>query len=246
MVLLGASNLAAGLREVAGAARAHWSGPVEIYAAAGKGRSYGQLSHFLGRVLPGIDACGLWPALDSAARAPTAALVTDLGNDLAFGASAEQVQRWLEIALDRLSRHDARVVVTGLPLASLERMPAWEFRLWASVLFPWHEIVREQVLEQARELDARLEQLSRARGLTKVDPQLDWYGHDPIHVKRSARARAWGTYTAPWGDSGELRQARAAEFHGRVWYEQVRVLGLSCGVEQPCARFDVSSSLRLY
>lgn len=245
-MLLGASNLAGGLRELAGVARARSGARVEIFAAAGNGRSYGQLSHFLGRVLPGIDACGLWPALDASTRARTVALVTDLGNDLAFGASAEQVQRWLEIALDRLARHDAQVVVTGLPLESVERMPPWEFRLWASVLFPWHKIVRERVLEQARELDGRLAELARARGLAKVDPRLEWYGHDPIHVKRSARAVAWRTYTEPWGGDAGPEQAKTPKLDGRLWYEQVRVLGVPCGVSQPCARFDATSSLRLY
>ncbi len=242
--MLGASNLSAGLRDVAALARAGIDGPLELYAAAGNGRSYGQLSRFLGRVLPGIDACGLWSALDSTRSARTLALLTDVGNDLAFGASAAQVQGWLELALDRLARHDALTVVTGLPLASVERMPPWEFRLWSKILFPWHAIERSRLLAQARELEARLEQLSRARGLHKVDPQLEWYGHDPIHVRRGARATAWEHYLAPWGL--RARPAAELEWRGRAWYERVRLFGRECGVPQPCARFSGAASLWLY
>ncbi len=251
IVLLGASNLSAGLRQVAALARAGVDGPLGVYAAAGNGRSYGQLSRFLGRVLPGIDACGLWDALGASPSERTLALVTDVGNDLAFGASAEQVRGWLELALDRLERHRALTVVTGLPLESVERMPAWEFRLWANVLFPWHSLERERVLAQARELDARLGELARARGLIKVDPRLAWYGHDPIHVRRAARLEAWTSYLAPWGLRGDARGERAAEFapkfelEGRLWYERVRLFGRECGVKQPCARFG-DAALRLY
>lgn len=244
VVLLGASNLSAGLRQIAALARAGIDGPLELHAAAGNGRSYGQLSHFLGRVLPGIDACGLWGALEATRSQRTLALVTDIGNDLAFGASAGQVHGWLELALERLARHGASVVITGLPLASVERMPAWEFRLWSKLLFPWHAIERSHLLGQARELDARLDELARARGLVKVDPLLEWYGHDPIHVRRGARGQAWASYLAPLG----LRASRPAalEWSGRLWYERVRVLGRECGVPQPCARFAPDGSLRLY
>jgi hypothetical protein len=246
VVLLGASNLAAGLRDAADAARSRLGAPLEIFAAAGRGRSYGQVSRFLGRVLPGIDACGLWRALEAAPAAPTYALVTDLGNDLAFGASAAQVQGWLELALDRLAKHDAQIAVTGLPLEAVERMPPAAFRFWAKLLFPWHSIERGRLLEQARELETRLAKLASERGLAKVDPQLAWYGRDPIHVRSARRAEAWRSYVSPWSDAAAVAPSTRTRFQGWPWYEQVRLFGWECGTAQPCARFAGPSSLALF
>ncbi len=246
VVLLGASNLAIGLNAAASAARARLGAPLETFAACGCGRSYGQVSRFLGRVLPGIDACGLWRALDAAPAGPTYALVTDVGNDLGFGASAAQVQGWLEVSLDRLAAHGARAVITGLPLANVERISPAAFRFWAKLLFPWHSIERGRLLEQARELEARLEKLAVERGLAKVDPQLEWYGRDPIHVRSSRRADAWRCYVSPWNGAENAAPRARTKFDGWPWYEQVRLFGWECGTAQPCARFEGESSLRLF
>jgi hypothetical protein len=246
VVLLGASNLAIGLNAAASAARSRLGAPLEVFAAAGRGRSYGQVSRFLGRVLPGIDACGLWRALDASPAAPTYALVTDLGNDLAFGASAEQVQGWLEVSLARLAAHGAQTVITGLPLATVERISPVAFRFWAKLLFPWHAIERSRLLEQARELEARLEKLASERGLAKVDPQLEWYGRDPIHVRSARRAEAWRRYVSPWSGAESVEPHARVKFDGWPWYEQVRLFGFECGRAQPCARFEGHSSLRVF
>lgn len=253
VVLLGASNLTLGLRWATSAAHARLApndseaarAPLAFFVASGNGRSYGQLSRFLGRVLPGIDACGLWPALAAAPSGPTAALVTDLGNDLAFGASARQVLAWLSTALERLERHHARTVLTGLPLERLERIGAREFRFWSKLLFPFHRIERARLLGEARELDAALVELARARGLARVAPRSEWYGLDPIHVARARRAEAWASYSAPWGGPAALTLEREP-VAGRVWYERVRLFGVECGVAQPCARLSRGSTLRLY
>jgi hypothetical protein len=244
LVVLGASNVRAGLRDIAVLACSAVNGPLELHAAAGNGRSYGQVSRFLGRVLPSIADCGLWQALALSRPARCLALLTDLGNDLAFGASAQAVQGWLEGSLDRLARWRAQIVVTGLPLDSVERMSPREFEIWSRILFPWHRIERAHVLAQARELDARLAELARRRGLIKVDPRPEWYGRDPIHVRRDCRRRAWASYLAPLGLASP--RVEPADVRGRLWYERVRLFGVECGTAQPCARFRRAGSLHLY
>ena len=87
VVLLGASNLVAGLPRVVEAARSVWGGPLDILAAAGHGRSYGRSSRVLWRTLPGILSCGLWEDLARRPPASTAALLTDVGNDILYGGS---------------------------------------------------------------------------------------------------------------------------------------------------------------
>src|SRR5262249_46912085 len=82
VVLLGASNLTLGIGTVLGSAANVWGSPLEVLAALGHGRSYGRATSVMGRQLPGIRECGLWPALGVDGQLPTAALVTDIGNDV--------------------------------------------------------------------------------------------------------------------------------------------------------------------
>jgi hypothetical protein len=95
IVLLGASNLTRGISTVVESAQQIWGGPLDVCCALGHGRSYGWTSNFLGRSLPGIVGCGLWPALESRPKLPTAALITDIGNDLMYGAPVQQVLLWV-------------------------------------------------------------------------------------------------------------------------------------------------------
>jgi len=80
VVLLGASNLTRGISTAVETARLQWGRPLDVMAALGHGRSYGLASRLLCRTLPSIVECGLWPALAARPPAPTAALVTDVGN----------------------------------------------------------------------------------------------------------------------------------------------------------------------
>ena len=59
IVVLGASNVSRGLARLAAVARARQPGPVDLFVAAGHGRSYGANSRVLMRRLPSI----LWSGL---------------------------------------------------------------------------------------------------------------------------------------------------------------------------------------
>lgn len=248
VVLLGASNLVFGRRIVVDAARARLGGPLEVLAAYGHGRSYGLESRFLPRLLPGIDRCGLWRELERRPKLPTFALATDVGNDIGFGAAPELVEEWLRRSLDRLSAVGAEVVVTGLPLLPLARLPAWEFAFWSKLFFPGRGVVRARALAHAEELDARLTGLARERRIVKLDPDPGWYGHDPIHLRRRARRTAWRAYLGAWSEPRErnLEPVAPGRWRGTVRHEEVRLFGREVGRAQPCARLDDGSTFSLY
>src|SRR6476661_7900132 len=121
VVALGASNLTRGFHAVVSAARNAWGPDLEILAALGHGRSYGVQSRVLARSLPGILESGLWRDLESRSPRATTGLVTDVGNDIFYGFSAEQVLAWVAEAIARLRRFTADITVTDLPLANAQR-----------------------------------------------------------------------------------------------------------------------------
>src|SRR5512138_3067042 len=117
LVALGASNLTRGFATVVNAARRAWGEPLEIFAALGHGRAYGMRSSFLFRSLPAICDCGLWRQLEAQPRGRIRALVTDIGNDVLYGAAPEALLLWVEDCVARLRSLGSEVAILGLPLA---------------------------------------------------------------------------------------------------------------------------------
>jgi hypothetical protein len=191
VVALGASNLTRGFGTVVAAARTTWGPDVEVLAALGHGRSYGAQSHFLGRRLPGILESGLWRQLESGAAGPTRALVTDVGNDIGYGFSAQQTLAWVDETIRRLTRFTEDIVLTDLPLASLRRLSPSKFHAVRSILFPSSRLSLDDVLRTAEEVDTGLRDLANSRGITFFRLNPAWYGIDPIHIRPALWREAW-------------------------------------------------------
>jgi hypothetical protein len=248
-VLLGASNLRRGLPAVVDGVRCQAVGPVEVLAACGHGRSFGAWSRFLYvRRLPGIAGCGLWRALAERPARRTLALVTDVGNDLVYGAEVGEIASWIETCLDRLVRQRAEIVLTLLPLARLERLTAWQVRLATSILFPGRPAPWPELLDRARELDRRLRRLGEERGAAILEPAAGWYGFDPIHLRRSAGREAWGRALALWPQepgapsrsiSGKIRIPLLAA-------EELSLFGVARRTGQPAIRLADGTTVALY
>ncbi len=122
-------------------------------AAIGHGRSYGVSSTVLGRTLPGIINCGLWEDLERRPPLPTAALVTDIGNDIVYGSDATVVLRWVETCVQRLADRVERLVVTRLPIDSLSATPAWRIHLLSSLIFPSSRVKPAEALAKATQVE---------------------------------------------------------------------------------------------
>jgi hypothetical protein len=200
VVLLGASNLAWNWATVVEASRCAWGSPLDFLAAAGHGRSYGRHSTVLGRGLPGILECGLWKQLESAKPLPTAALVTDVGNDLVYGRDPDRIAEWVEQCVRRLQRHASQITITELPLEALGRMQPWRFIVLRSALFPKSRLTLDSALQQARELNQLLRELAVTHNLAVFQPRPDWFGWDPIHIRATCAKQAWQAIFSQWCD----------------------------------------------
>ena len=248
-VALGASNLARMALPLLDAARAVAAAPVEAHLALGRGRSFGLPTRLLGRGLGGIDGCGLWSALANAPPMATTAVVMDVGNDLLYGVEPNRVLGWVDAALTRLTVHAGRRIVVGLPMASLQRLPAWRFALVRSVLVPGCRLSLDGALRGAERLHDGLTALARTHGATFHEPRTEWYGFDPIHVKRRhwrAAANEWlGAGLAPTASSRIDGAAARLRFlfatpAARSWFGVRRVCA------QPARRWADGTTLSLW
>jgi hypothetical protein len=192
-------------------ARQIWSEPIEIMAAMGHGRSYGQDSSVLARKISGIFPCALWRDLQDRPLLPTTALITDVGNDLLYGARPEQVIDWVAGCLDRLVAAGATTVITQLPLESVERLGEARFRFFQRLFFPRCTLAKAALYERAVVLSEGLAALGKSRNSSVISPSGAWYGFDPIHMRRRVRPRAWPALMAAWRATNDgPREARAS------------------------------------
>lgn len=251
LVLLGASNLTRGISTVLASAGELWNEPLDCLVALGHGRSYGMQSRVLGRALPGIVPCGLWSALASRSPLPTAALLTDVGNDLMYEVEVPRIVGWLEACLDRLAAVQARVVITRLPIGNLERLGATRFRLLRSIIFPRCRLSLADVSERARALDEEVRRLSRERDCWLAEQRSEWYGFDPIHIRRRQWRDAWCEILGTWRDDRAWR-ARSAGSLARWLYLRSRApeirwwYGIAQRRAQPAGRLANGCVVSLY
>jgi hypothetical protein len=200
VILLGASNLVRSISTVVETAREIWREPVEIMAAIGHGRSYGRDSRVLGRKIPGIFPCALWKDLQNRPPLPTAALVTDVGNDLGYGVDVAELVSWVDGCLTHLDRAHATTIITELPLARLERLSERQFLFFRTLFFPKSRLTYADIRSRASELNDSLLTLGERRKIPVIPVSDAWYGLDPIHLRRSSWREAWPTILSTWHD----------------------------------------------
>lgn len=156
-------------------------GPSEVLAAAGHGRSYGQSSQVLVRELPGIIACGLWTQLESSDSGPTYALLTDVGNDILYGYLPHQILQWVTWCVDQLLQRSAQIVMTNLPIKSIESLPEWRYLLFRNLFYPFCNLSREETVERARLVHEGLIELAASKRFVLCEQNPAWMSADGIH-----------------------------------------------------------------
>lgn len=250
VVLLGASNLTMALPTVlATTRRLLGPGAMEVFVAAGHGRSYGRWSRVLLRGLPGIVGCGLWAAARPAGGRRTYALVTDIGNDLAYGASPDEVMGWVTTCVERLAAMQADVVLTLLPAESLTRLTPWRYHLLKAVIFPGRRLGFRRLQARVAEVNERLATLAARHRLTLVEPAAEWYGGDAIHIRRSRYPRVWPRILSYWApNAGAALDGRPP---GRLACRGIRpeswtLCGVALGRRQPSGRLPDGTPLSLF
>jgi hypothetical protein len=167
-------------------------------AAMGHGRSYGQDSSFLGKKFSGIFPCALWQDLQTRPPLPTAALVTDIGNDMLYGISPALMLEWVERCLDRLVEVGATIIVTQMPSSSIERLGERRFQFFRRMFFPRSKLTLAHARSLVREINERLVSIGQMREIPVISASATWYGFDPIHLKWNMKRHAWPALLAAW------------------------------------------------
>ena len=128
----------------------------------------------------------------------TFALLTDIGNDLVYGASNEEILCWVHQCLNRLRDHHANVIVTLPPWKSVSQISRWRYYLIKLIFFPGRRLPIDQMKNQLQTLCEGVSELAETFDSHVVIPPAEWYGFDPIHIQRRVRIEAWQRILAEW------------------------------------------------
>lgn len=252
-IVLGASNVTLSFPRLWYGLRRVCVEPVEMFAAHGHGRSFGMWSRIGPRELPGIVPCRLWDdlAAQPASAEPPRALITDIGNDLLYGVDPDQIAAWVATCLERLTAMSARIVLTQLPLASALSLGRARFRFFRSLFFPTSTVQFGDLATMVARLNQHILDLGREHNVSTLDLRGQWYGFDPIHIRRRHRDPAWQELLASWFDEPAAANFRAANPTQslRQWRQRPferRWFGRGQTAVQPVLREADGSTLWLY
>ncbi len=251
VILLGASNLTRAISTVVETARQIAATAVDCYIAMGHGRSFGMETTVFGRTLPGILPCGLWEALQRAEPASrTYVLLTDVGNDIPYGAKPDSILSWLGQCLQQVDATGTRLALTQLPLAALATLSRRRYHLLRRLLFPSSEVSYEMALERVEVVNDGLGEIAKRFGAAPIEMPSAWYGPDKIHIKAHCFRTAWPTILQTWSPEAPRptphfslrRYRRCRSARG----QDVRFLGRNIGMAQPARVFPDGTALHLY
>ncbi len=133
--------------------------------------------------------------------------------------------------------------ITELPLASLQGLGPRRFGFMRSILLPGSQLSLGDALRRAEELNDRVRRIASACGATVVAQPSDWFGFDPIHIRKRVWNLAWKKILAAWSDAPiDFAQRRS----WRHWWrlrrtrpESRRIFGREQHRAQPSERIGV-------
>ena len=249
VVILGASNVARGISTIVQCVRNTWREPLDLIVANGHGRSFGMTSRVLGRSLPAITDCELWNSLKARPQLPTTALVTDIGNDLLYGASVDQIVAWVQRCIDNLADCD-RLLLTALPMESLVKVGPSRYYLMRSILFPKSRLTFAQARQSIQQLNKLIVDQGERDNVVVVQPQPNWYGLDPIHIRMRDWNRAWRDIFFHFL---EEKISKSPTPSPRLWWRlrfaiphERKLFGWSQCAAQPSLQWEDGTCLSLY
>jgi hypothetical protein len=85
-----------------------------------------------------------------------------------------------------------------LPTASIRTVGFWRYHFVRALLFPFHFIGWGAVMARAKELDERVREMAPRLGVRLIEHRGEWYGFDPIHIRKPYRKDAWNEIFGHW------------------------------------------------
>ncbi|MDH5551859.1 MAG: hypothetical protein OEX82_00855 [Nitrosomonas sp.] len=246
IILLGASNLTMSHRLIVQLLQQRCGYPSEVLVAAGHGRSYGLFSQVLMRGLPGIIECGLWAQLESSEALPTYAFLTDVGNDIPYEYTPEQILAWVNACVERLQRHSAHIVMSNLCVKSIESLSERRYNFLRNLLYPFCQLSRDEVVDRARKVHHGLIAMASRQHFELCELEPDWFGFDGIHVRYCKRRQFYQQHFERFSLINNGQQPVVSGWKKRPQFAYQTMWGRGRFCQQPSGRLADGTTVAMY
>lgn len=251
LILLGASNLTLSRRLVISLMQQHLGGPSEVMIAAGHGRAYSISSQVLLRGIPGIAESELWLQLEKLECCSTYALLTDIGNDILFGVPPEKILRSVEWCVARLQKQSAQIVVTNLPIASIEQLTERSYMFFRNLFYPFCKLRRAEMLCRVQGVYTGLLAMADRLHFKLCEQHPTWFGSDGIHVNYWQREAFYRTLLEQFSVSDPVKFVEERGDFLLAWQQRPKffyktILGYAISTPQPSGRLMNGSTVSQY
>jgi hypothetical protein len=182
-------------------------------------------------------------AVSHQAGLSTAALITDIGNDILYEVPVAQIISWVQISVERLQTIDATICVTLPPIDSARGLSLRKFLFFRKLFFPRCRLQLNEVRERAHQLNDGIAKLAVSHGVKVAAQRGEWYGFDPIHIRLRHWRHAWFSILEHWSDADSAAHNPARGSLTRWTYLRTRapdarrLFGKNMRKNQPSARF---------
>ena len=196
-LFMGASNLARGytllkryLSKYLG------SKNIEFLNALGPGRGFCAKGGMFNFIYPPIQDCQVVEAAEKKTKNTRVVLITDLGNDLMYGVTADELIEYLDMLIDRILKWNAEIFLTSIHINIKKDISRRIFYILRFIFYPRSKINFEEADLLITKINLYLEEKTRKNKKVHLITGMESYaGSDKIHYSLLKMHKAWSKVT---------------------------------------------------
>jgi hypothetical protein len=192
-LLMGASNLSRGYSMFTRHISSHFGkNKTEFLNALGPGRGFCARGGMFNFTYPSIQDCRILEVAEKKSCDTRAVLITDIGNDLMYGVSADTLIESLDRLIDRALQWDAEIFLTSIQVNLKKDVSQTKFFILKSFFYPGSNITYEEtdlfIIKVNDYLEGKTKQNNRVHLISGME---SFAGVDKIHYSLLQTHSAW-------------------------------------------------------
>ena len=169
---------------------------IEFLNALGPGRGFCAKGGMFNYIYPPIQDCQVIEAAEKKTKNTRVVLITDLGNDLMYGVTADALIECLDMLIDRMLKWNAEIFLTSIHINIKKDISRTIFYVLRFIFYPRSKINFEEADLLITKVNCYLEEKTRKNKNVHLITGMESYvGLDKIHYSLLKMHKAWSKVT---------------------------------------------------
>ena len=169
---------------------------IEFLNALGPGRGFCAKGGMFNFIYPPIQDCQVIEAAEKKTKNTRVVLLTDLGNDLMYGVTADALIECLDMLIDRMLKWNADIFLTSIHINMKKDISRRTFYILRFIFYPNSKMNYEETNSFIIKVNDYLEEKTRNNKKVHLITGMESYaGSDKIHYSLLKMHKAWSKVT---------------------------------------------------